>query len=79
MGAKKVREFIANGGFVDGEDWLELSQKYSVLSSKTNKFFDDYYNKIKEVFDEDIIKLDLGPRRQAFNNNPYTKPLNSYS
>ena len=70
MGAKKVREFIANGGFVDGEDWLELSQKYSVLSSKTNKFFDDYYNKIKEVFDEDIVKLDLGPRRQAFNNNP---------
>ena len=27
-------------------------------------------NKIKQVFDEDIRKLDLGPREQAFNNNP---------
>jgi len=70
LGAAKVREFIANGGFVDGEDYLELAQKYSVLSAKTEKYFGKFYDKIKQVFDEDIVKLDLGPRKQAFNNNP---------
>jgi hypothetical protein len=70
MGAETVREFISTGGFLNGEDWLELSQKYAVLSSKSEKYFGDFYNKIKEVFDKDIVQLDLGPRTQAFNNNP---------
>lgn len=70
MGAESVREFISTGGFLNGEDWLELSQKYAVLSSKSEKYFGDFYNKIKEVFDKDIVQLDLGPRTQAFNNNP---------
>ena len=70
VGAAKVKEFIANGGFVDGEDWVELSQKYAVLSAKTEKYFGDFYNKIKQVFDEDIREFNLGPLEQAFNNNP---------
>ena len=74
VGAAKVREFIANGGFIDGDDYLELAQKYSVLSAKTEKYFGKFYDKIKKVFDEDIRKLDLGPRVQAFNNNPYLTP-----
>tara|TARA_B100001939_G_scaffold69670_1_gene58108 strand:- start:4644 stop:10661 length:6018 start_codon:yes stop_codon:yes gene_type:complete len=74
VGAAKVREFIANGGFIDGDDYLELAQKYSVLSAKTEKYFGEFYDKIKKVFDEDIRQLDLGPRVQAFNNNPYLTP-----
>ena len=74
VGAAKVREFIANGGFIDGDDYLELAQKYSVLSAKTEKYFGKFYDKIKKVFDEDIRQLDLGPRVQAFNNNPYLTP-----
>ena len=54
VGAAKVREFIANGGFIDGDDYLELAQKYSVLSAKTEKYFGKFYDKIKKVFDEDI-------------------------
>ena len=63
VGAAKVREFIANGGFIDGDDYLELAQKYSVLSAKTEKYFGKFYDKIKKVFDEDIRKLDLGNLR----------------
>ena len=74
VGAAKVREFIANGGFIDGDDYLELAQKYSVLSAKTEKYFGKFYDRIKKVFDEDIRQLDLGPRVQAFNNNPYLTP-----
>jgi len=70
QGAVKVREFLANGGFIDGEDWLELAQKYSVNGQKGKKYFNNFFNKIKEVFDNEIRELDLGPRRQAFNQNP---------
>ena len=69
IGAAKVKEFIANGGFVDGEDWLELSQKHAVLASKTERYFGKFYDKIKKVFDEEIRSMDLGPRTVAYNNN----------
>ena len=69
-GAVKVREFLANGGFVDGDDWLELAQKYSVNGQKGKKYFNNFFNKIKEVFDEELRQMDLGPRKQAFNQNP---------
>ena len=70
QGAVKVREFLANGGYIDGEDWLELAQKYSVNGQKGKKYFNNFFNKIKEVFDNEIREMDLGPRRQAFNQNP---------
>tara|TARA_R100000781_G_scaffold115019_1_gene88520 strand:+ start:360 stop:6386 length:6027 start_codon:yes stop_codon:yes gene_type:complete len=79
LGSDTVRDFIANGGFIDGQDWLELSQKYSVLSAKTDKYFGNFYDKMKDVFKKDIVELDLGPRRQAFNNNPNLTPSGQVS
>jgi len=70
MGASKIREFIANGGFVDDEDWLELAQKNAVQASKTERYFGKFYDQIKKIFDDEVVKMDLGPRNVAFNNNP---------
>lgn len=70
LGASKVREFIANGGFIDDEDWLELAQKNAVQASKTERYFGKFYDRIKKLFDEEIREMDLGPRTVAYNNNP---------
>jgi len=70
MGATKVKEFIANGGFIDDDDWLELAQKNAVQASRTERYFGKFYDQIKKVFDEEIREFDLGPRTVAYNNNP---------
>ena len=70
VGAVKVKEFIANGGFIDDDDWLELAQKNAVEASKTERYFGKFYDQIKKVFDEEIREMDLGPRNVAYNNNP---------
>ena len=70
-GSQQVREFIANGGFLEGEDWLELAQKYSVNGTKSKGYEEKFFNKIKDLFKKDIVDLDLGPTKQAFNKNPY--------
>lgn len=68
-GGQTIRNFIANGGYVNGEDYVELSQKYAVNSSG-EKYISKFYDKLKDVFKQDLVDLDLGPRNIAFNNNP---------
>jgi len=68
-GGQTIRNFIANGGYVNGEDYVELSQKYAINSSG-EKYISKFYEKLQEVFKQDLVDLDLGPRNIAFNNNP---------
>jgi hypothetical protein len=68
--SKKIKDFIADGGFLEGEDWLELAEKWSVANSSNQKYQKNFMNKMKKLFKEEIQVLGFGPKRQAFNRNP---------
>ncbi len=71
LGSQQVKEFIANSGFLNGEDWLELAQKHAVLNNRTRSYYGKFYKKVKKAFNEDIVVNGLGPREQAYLKSGY--------
>ena len=74
QGSQSVREFIANGGVIDGEDFHELVQKFSINRRNKPEQAQAFRNKFKKSFKKDLYDLDMGPKRIAYNTNSNVTP-----
>ena len=68
QGSRQILDFIANGGFIDGEDFVEYARKVNVNTAKKS-FINQFMPSLKKAFKKDIIDLDLGAKELAGNMN----------
>tara|TARA_R110002012_G_scaffold32100_1_gene95331 strand:+ start:5743 stop:11913 length:6171 start_codon:yes stop_codon:yes gene_type:complete len=68
QGSRQVLDFIANGGFIDGEDFVEYARKVNINTAKKS-FVNKFMPSFKEAFKKDLIDTDLGAQELAGNMN----------
>ena len=68
QGSRQILDFIANGGFIDGEDFVEFARKVNINTAKKS-FINSFMPSFKKVFQKDIVDLKLGAAELAGNMN----------
>jgi len=68
QGSRQVLDFIANGGFIDGEDFVEFARKVNINTAKKS-FINSFMPSFKKAFQKDIVDLKLGAAELAGNMN----------
>lgn len=68
QGSRQILDFIANGGFIDGEDFVEFARKVNINTAK-KRFINSFMPELKKAFQKDIVDLDLGAKELAGNMN----------